>query len=290
MVIVVATALVPILNEQSESMDELDNTTYTNEPKTSNRIPSAVKMDEMSGSNDIAWDGTTLTFNDSAVDMTYWIDAKPLVIAQNTLMTYQSGSWSLTMCGTLNDASNVSTRTIRSTTEGLTEMSMSIEDTNITVVWTVSETTNTVTITQEWGFIPSNTGEYVGLPYTAISNLYYTDSIWAASNSNGYMISYSLDYGSTINDTATTSNNTSTMIENTDIHDALVGANLADDSISVNSTLGNPQRLFQYVVPASVTYSSGDSDSAIGLISIIPAIAIMAILLIAAKMVVTRYD
>lgn len=289
--VVLAVALfIPIVSDQIENVEKMDDTVYLNEPKSATYVGAAVKVGELSGTNEITWDGTTLSLNGSAIDLSYSAAKKPIIVGEQMFMTCQSGAWALTMTGILNDAETATNRTIQTTTAGLSTMQITFTGTDATVEYVVSDVTNTVVIDQDWGFIPSSTGKYVAFPHTAVSKLYYSDNLWAASNSNGHMISYSLKDGSVINGVDTTSVNTSVEIESTGIYEATIGANLADDSIQVNSTLGNPQRLFAYVVPDSVTYSSGENDSMAQLMSILPLLVIVALIISVIGVVVWRNE
>lgn len=290
MVILSATLLIPIVNDQADAIEKMDDTVLYNEPKASTYIGGVTKMAALEDTNVFAWDGTTLTLNDEPVDLTYSATAKPLIIAEKIYMTGQSGGWAITMCGTLNDATTESTRTIRNSTTDLTEMTLTITGTNAVATYVVGDTTNTVTITESWGFAPSSTGKYIGMVNGMLSDLYYSDELWAASNTNGRMVSYSLTTGGMVDGESTTSVNTSELLSPTDIYKVTIGADVSGDSIQVNSSLGNPQRLFGYVVPATVSYSPGDNDYIGGILSIIPLFVIVSIVIMAAGLIMREND
>lgn len=289
-VIISVTLLIPIVNDQADAIEKMDDISYNNEPKASTYIGGVTKMAALEDTNVFAWDGTTLTFNDEAVDLTYSATAKPLIIAEKIYMTGQSGGWVITMCGTLNDATTESTRTIRNSTSDLTEMTLTITETNVVATYVVGDTTNTVTITESWGFAPSSTGKYIGMVNGMMSDFYYSDELWAASNTAGRMVSYSLTTGGMVDGESTTSVNTSELLSPTNIYKATIGADVSGDSIQVNSSLGNPQRLFGYVVPATVSYSPGDNDYLGTLLLTIPVVVIISIILFAVGLITRRND
>lgn len=290
MVILSATLLIPIVNDQADAIEKMDDTVLYNEPKASTYIGGVTKMAPLEDTNVFAWDGTTLTLNGDAVDLTYFATAKPLVVSQKLFMTGNSGGWGITVCGKLNDAATESTRTIRNSTTDLTEMTLTFTGTDAILAYVVSDVTNTVTVAQTWGFAPSSSGSYVAMRKEMVNDLYYTNEIWSNSNSNGYMVSYNLADGGMVNGQTTTSVNTSTLVDSTDIYKATIGADVTGDSIQVNSVAGNPQRLMAYVVPASVSYSPGDYDYIGGLLLVIPLIVIVSIVIMAVGLVMRRND
>lgn len=281
-VIITSSVLFPILDAQINNLDELDDTTFVNEPKSATYLGGSVKMGEIAGEHTFSWDGSALTFDGSAIDLTYSASRIALIVADNIYMTGQNNGWMVTSYGNLDGSASASTNSISTSTSGLSAMTLSFDGMDATLSYTVSETDHTKTIELSWGFIPSSTGQYVSLSTGAVSELYYQDDyIWGASNSNGVMVSYNASTGGKINGQEATSSNDSESVPSTDIKKATVGDSVSDDSIQVKNSVGTSQRLFSYVVPASVTYSSGENNSAISLISVIPIMVVISIVLFA---------
>lgn len=279
-VIITSSVLFPILDAQVNNLDELDNTTFVNEPKSATYLGGSVKMGEISGVHTFSWDGSSLTFDDATIDLTYSASRIALIVADNIYMTGQNNGWTITSYGNLDGSASASTNSIGTSTSGLSAMTLSFDGMDATLTYTVSEIEHTKTITLSWGFIPSSTGEYVSLSTGAVSDIYYQDNrIWAASNTNGVMVSYNAATGGKINGQEATSSNDSESVPSTDIKKATVGDSVSDDSIQVKNSGGTSQHLFSYVVPASVTYSSGENNSAIKLISVIPVMIVISIVL-----------